>query len=124
VVYCKIKASSLTGLGDLQDLIDKGKMWISNHELDCPGCDFICDAFPGDANASGGVDIDDVVYLIAYIFSGGPAPVPYAIASGDPNCSCSVDIDDVVFLIAYIFSGGPDPCLCLDWAAACGLPLR
>ncbi len=23
----------------------------------------------------GGVDIDDVVYLIAYVFSGGPAPV-------------------------------------------------
>ncbi|MFH1893168.1 MAG: hypothetical protein ABIK83_10870 [Candidatus Zixiibacteriota bacterium] len=27
----------------------------------------------GDADGSGGVDIDDVVYLINYIFSGGPA---------------------------------------------------
>ena len=34
--------------------------------------DIIC----GDANGMGGVDIDDVVYLISYIFSGGPAPVP------------------------------------------------
>ena len=32
----------------------------------------------GDANGDGAVDIDDVVYLIAYIFSGGPPP--------DPNC--------------------------------------
>ncbi len=64
--------------------------------------------FCGDCNASGGVDIDDVVHLIAYIFSGGPAPVPYE--SGDVNCSGAVDIDDVVWLISYIFSGGYAPC--------------
>jgi hypothetical protein len=62
----------------------------------------------GDADASGEVDIDDVVYLIAYIFSGGPAPVPYV--SGDADCFGGVDIDDVVYLIAYIFSGGNPPC--------------
>ncbi len=33
------------------------------------------DCVPGDADGSGGVDIDDVVYLINYIFGGGPAPV-------------------------------------------------
>lgn len=65
---------------------------------------YIC----GDANASGGVDIDDVVWLIAYIFSGGPEPIPYE--SGDANCAGGVDIDDVVWLIAYIFSGGNAPC--------------
>jgi len=67
-------------------------------------CDWIC----GDADGSGDVDIDDVVYLVAYIFSGGPAPVP--LESGDANCSGGVDIDDVVYLVAYIFSGGPPPC--------------
>ncbi len=61
----------------------------------------------GDADGSGTVDIDDVVFLIAYIFSGGPEPVPYA--AGDADCSGAVDIDDVVYLIAYIFSGGPEP---------------
>jgi hypothetical protein len=63
---------------------------------------------PGDADGSGDVDIDDVVYLIEYIFSGGPAPDP--IESGDGDCSGSVDIDDAVYLILYIFSGGPPPC--------------
>ncbi|MBU1319715.1 MAG: M6 family metalloprotease domain-containing protein [candidate division Zixibacteria bacterium] len=62
---------------------------------------------PGDADGSGAVDIDDVVYLIAYIFSGGPVPDP--IGSGDADCSGAIDIDDVVYLIAYIFSGGPAP---------------
>lgn len=62
----------------------------------------------GDADGSGAVDIDDVVYLIAYIFSGGPEPLPYQ--SGDAECSGAVDIDDVVYLINYIFTGGYAPC--------------
>jgi hypothetical protein len=83
-----------------------------------------CDCTPGDANGTEGIDIDDVVYLIAYIFSGGSPPTPYAVCSGDPNCSCGVDIDDVVFLIAYIFSGGEAPCICEEWASGCGEPRR
>lgn len=71
-----------------------------------PGC--------GDANGSGAVDIDDVVFLIGYIFVGGPAPDPYQ--DGDADCSGNVDIDDVVYLIGYIFSGGPEPCAyCYDF---------
>ncbi|MBU1319091.1 MAG: dockerin type I repeat-containing protein [candidate division Zixibacteria bacterium] len=62
----------------------------------------------GDADGSGGVDIDDVVYLINYIFSGGPAPLP-DVCCGDADGSGAIDIDDVVYLIAYIFSGGPPP---------------
>jgi hypothetical protein len=83
----------------------------------------VCDAIIGDANGSGGanpIDIDDAVYLIAYIFSEGPAPTPYEVASGDASCDCTVDIDDVVYLIAYIFSEGPPPCTCEEWVAACG----
>jgi hypothetical protein len=49
-----------------------------------------------------------VVYLIAYIFSGGSAPSP--LLAGDANCDSMVDISDVVYLIAYIFSGGQPPC--------------
>jgi hypothetical protein len=62
---------------------------------------------PGDADGSSDVDIDDVVYLIGYIFSGGPAPDP--LETGDADCSDDVDIDDVVYLINYIFAGGPAP---------------
>ena len=62
----------------------------------------------GDADGSGFVDIDDVIFLIGYIFSDGPAPVP--LESGDPDCSGDTDIDDAVYLIAYIFGGGPAPC--------------
>ena len=65
---------------------------------------FIC----GDADNSDAVDIDDIVFLINYIFAGGPEPAPYY--QGEVDCSGSIDIDDVVYLIAYVFSGGPIPC--------------
>ena len=41
----------------------------------------------GDADGIGGIDIDDVVFLINYIFAGGPAP--------DPNC-CESDCPPTV----------------------------
>ena len=62
----------------------------------------------GDADGSGLIDIDDVVFLINYIFAGGPAPDPYE--QGDADCSGLIDIDDAVYLIQYIFAGGPSPC--------------
>jgi len=62
----------------------------------------------GDVDNSGGVDIDDVVYLINYIFSSGPPPTP-EVCIGDADGSGSVDIDDVVYLINYIFVSGPPP---------------
>jgi hypothetical protein len=67
----------------------------------------------GDADGSSEIDIDDVVYLINFIFAGGTPPNPYG--SGDADCSDAVDIDDVVYLIDYIFLGGPAPgqtCTC------------
>lgn len=82
---------------DLENLLKDARTWT----VECPSnC--------GDADGSAGVDIDDAVYLVAYIFTGGPAPVP--LESGDTDCSGGTDIDDVVYLIAYIFSGGPAPC--------------
>ena len=62
----------------------------------------------GDADGSSAISVSDVVYLISYIFSGGPAPMP--LLSGDADCSGGVNISDAVYLIGYIFSGGPAPC--------------
>lgn len=81
-----------------------------------------CNFLVGDADGSGQWDIDDVVYLIAFIFAGGPAPTPYPLASGDANCDCMIDIDDVVYLIAFIFTGGPAPCTVGEWLVNCGPP--
>lgn len=61
----------------------------------------------GDVDGNGTITISDVVYLISYIFSGGPAPDP--MSAGDVDCSSNITISDVVMLINYIFAGGPQP---------------
>ncbi|MDP3025110.1 MAG: M20/M25/M40 family metallo-hydrolase [candidate division Zixibacteria bacterium] len=61
----------------------------------------------GDANGDGKVTVSDAVYLINYLFKGGPAPVP--LDSGDANCDGQVTVADVVYIINYLFKGGPVP---------------
>ena len=65
---------------------------------------YIC----GDADGNLIVTISDAVYLINYIFTGGPAPSP--LLAADADCNSIVTISDAVYLINYIFSGGPAPC--------------
>ncbi len=62
----------------------------------------------GDVNRSGSVTITDVVYLVNYLFKGGPPP--YLMYRGDANCDQSVTVGDVVYLVNYLFKGGPVPC--------------
>jgi len=64
----------------------------------------------GDANHDGIVNVSDVVYLISYLFKGGPAPIPSTIV-GDANCDGKVTVADAVSLIYYLFKGGPKPCI-------------
>ena len=62
----------------------------------------------GDCNNDGIVDVGDVVYLINYLFIGGPEPVP-DLCVGDVNGDGIVNISDVVYLINYLFINGPPP---------------
>jgi hypothetical protein len=61
----------------------------------------------GDANSDGAVGPGDVVYLINYLFRGGPKPCP--MESGDANCDGVVGPGDIVYLINYLYRGGPPP---------------
>ncbi|MCK4427945.1 MAG: S8 family serine peptidase, partial [candidate division Zixibacteria bacterium] len=62
----------------------------------------------GDVTGDGEVDIADVIYLIHYLYLGGPSPDPLFL--GDVNCDDLVNIGDVVYLLNYLFLGGPEPC--------------
>jgi len=66
--------------------------------------------YRGDVNGDGVVDLGDVVFLINYLFKGGPAPAP--LLEGDVNCDGVIDLGDVVFLINYLFKGGNVPRCC------------
>ena len=61
----------------------------------------------GDCNGNGTIDIEDIVYLINYLYKGGLAPDP--LESGDANCDDVIDTGDVVYLINYLYKGGDPP---------------
>lgn len=63
----------------------------------------------GDVNADEVIDLGDAVYLLNYLFKGGPAPSP-ALAIGDVNCDEAVDVGDAIYLLNYLFKGGLAPC--------------
>lgn len=45
-------------------------------DQDCDGFDAVlCCTIPGDANSDGSTNVGDAVFLINYVFKGGPAPV-------------------------------------------------
>jgi hypothetical protein len=58
-----------------------------------PPCAAACDS-----NGDGGVDISDMVYVLSYLFSGGPAPADWVDGSGDgvadPTCKLPGAGDD------------------------------
>jgi len=61
----------------------------------------------GDANSDGDINIADAVYIVSYIFRGGPAPNPFD--AGDANCDQNVNLADAVHIINYVFKNGPTP---------------
>ncbi|HOP06475.1 MAG TPA: hypothetical protein PLF13_04200 [candidate division Zixibacteria bacterium] len=72
--------------------------------------------YGGDINGSGtGPDISDLVYLVSYMFGGGPEPAFKAgddyFPQADVNCDgTGPDISDLVYLVNYMFNNGPAPC--------------
>ncbi len=68
----------------------------------------VCCLTCGELDHLGVVDIDDVVFLINYVFASGFPPEPYHMA--DVDCSGAVDIDDIVHIVMYVLGGGNKPC--------------
>jgi hypothetical protein len=108
------------GEADYLQQVDDARTWGLEQEIIV---DFVCDCMPGDANNDGQVNVGDAVYVIGYVFKGGPAPTPYASCSGDANGDCQCNVGDAVYIIGYVFKGGPPPVDCDTWEAACGRPL-
>ena len=82
----------------------------------------LCADDNGNGNGDGARDLSDAVYELAWLFQGGPEPVPFCTAAGPKDADCAVengdtngdearDLSDVVYLLAWLFQGGPVPVL-------------
>ncbi len=65
--------------------------------------DIIC----GDANNDASINIADAVFIISYVFKGGPPSDPECAADG--NTDGGVNVGDAVYIIQYVFNGGAPP---------------
>lgn len=68
----------------------------------------------GDVNHDGAelIDIADLLYLIDYMFTGGPQPACFDEADLDASATEPLDIGDLLYLIDFMFTGGPNPVPC------------
>lgn len=66
---------------------------------------FLC----GDVNEDGLHTSADIIWLVNYIFKGGPAPKPVP-AAGDTYRNGSVTSADIIYLVGYVFKSGAPPC--------------
>jgi C1A family cysteine protease len=64
----------------------------------------------GDPNGDKTINVGDVVYLVNYLYKGGPPPDCEPITScGDSNLDGTINVGDAVYLVNYLFRGGPTP---------------
>ena len=61
----------------------------------------------GDANGDRVVNVADGVFVVTYVFKGGPAPEP--LEAGDADCNDACNVADAVYIINFVFKGGPEP---------------
>ncbi len=69
----------------------------------CDDCTYTC----GDANEDGTVNILDIVFIIYYLYKGGPAPDPVVSADADGNGL--INLMDVIYIRNYLYKAGAAP---------------
>ena len=61
----------------------------------------------GDLDGNFKYTMNDIVYLVNYIYRGGPEPDP--LEAGDVDASGAINTADLSYLINFIYRGGPAP---------------
>ena len=63
----------------------------------------------GDVNKDNKKNLTDIIYLVNYVFKGGPAPDPVDL--GNVNCSSGApNLTDIIYMVNYVFKGAKAPC--------------
>ncbi len=76
-------------------------------DSDADGIGDVCETRCGDTNGDGEANVGDAVFIINYVFKGGPPPEPSC--AGDANGDGDNNVGDAVYLINFVFIAGPEP---------------
>jgi len=63
----------------------------------------------GDVNFDGSITAADIIYMVGFVFRGGPEPIG-GTGIGDVNCDGTITAADIISLVNYVFKAGPLPC--------------
>ncbi len=77
--------------------------FTDSQEFDAQGTVTIVGHLTGDLDHSGGINVADVTYFVAYLFLGGPPPLFAGTADLDKNGQGNVV--DLTLLVEYLFGG-------------------
>jgi len=111
VIYTALTTVESGNIDNLKLNVHKARKWLIDHIIPCSStscCNH--DGIRGDANADGGILVDDLTILVDYLFKGGAEP--NCIEEGDANASGSILVDDLTLLVDYLFKGGTAPLPC------------
>jgi len=101
-------------LDDLLNNVEKARQWFNNHIRHACSC---CD-HRGNVDhiigVGGPIDVSDLTYLVAYLFSTGSPPpcMEEGNIDGIVGVGGSIDVADLTYLVAYLFQSGPEPPPC------------
>jgi subtilisin family serine protease len=68
----------------------------------------------GDVNNDKLLNIQDITYLINYLYKGGTAPVPDT-RMADSDCNGIINLKDIQYLTKYLYYNGPAPKICFEY---------
>ena len=87
----------------------RGRILVSKSERTSCSIDLVSlgGFFRGDADGKGSIEITDAIYLLSYLFLGGPAPSCPDAADADDNGQ--LEITDAIAVLSYLFLGGRPP---------------
>jgi hypothetical protein len=102
--FTLVEVLAPTGLAEMQALVAFARDSIVYNERTKGGMPAAC----GDANGDFVVNVGDVVYLVSYLYKGGPAPY-CPTARGDVNNDGVINVGDVVYIVSFLYKGGPEP---------------
>ena len=68
------------------------------------------DGMRGDVNYNMVLNVQDLTYLVNYLFKSGPPPP--CEKEGDVNGDGNTNVQDLTYLVNYLFKSGPPPAPC------------
>lgn len=102
--------SGRLGYADFMASAATCRAWYRDWQPIMPAVCCLCERGNVDFDPQDAIDISDLIYLVDYMFTGGPPP--QCEEEADVDASGSIDISDLVYLVDYMFSGGPPPADC------------